>query len=275
MKKAKSSIFASFGQLPLIEKVYLIATLLLSAVIFATAVCFIVSCASIFFSGEASPFTREIIAEHLGRIAPLTVTCLVMVVALGVLSLYVKAKAGVRIPLSRPTVLKITEKKLAGFPTSDEYAVKRDAEIKYRRIVIIGCAILCAVFAAVALILVLNPARYASDDFNLDIAYSAVIVLASAILAFAACFVASTLLDRSYDRQNKEAKLEITMLRELNIARADGEDEVLGEGHAKLIVRAVVLVVAVVFIILGIFNGGMSDVLGKAVRICTECIGLG
>ena len=62
MKKAKSSIFASFGQLPMIEKVYLIATLLLSAVIFATAVCFIVSCASIFFSGEASPFTREIIA---------------------------------------------------------------------------------------------------------------------------------------------------------------------------------------------------------------------
>ena len=258
----------------MIEKVYLIATLLLSAVIFATAVCFIVSCASIFFSGEASPFTREIIAEHLGRIAPLTVTCLVMVVAIGVLSLYVKAKAGVRIPLSRPTVLKITEKKLAGFPTSDEYAEKRDAEIKYRRIVIIGCAILCAVFAAVALILVLNPARYASDDFNLDIAYSAVIVLASAILAFAACFVASTLLDRSYTRQNEEAKLEAAKVRKSGID-AQAEDEILGEGHAKLIVRAVVFVVAVVFIILGIFNGGMSDVLGKAVRICTECIGLG
>ena len=26
---------------------------------------------------------------------------------------------------------------------------------------------------------------------------------------------------------------------------------------------------------LGVLNGGMADVLGKAIRICTECIGLG
>ena len=32
---------------------------------------------------------------------------------------------------------------------------------------------------------------------------------------------------------------------------------------------------AVLMIILGIFNGGMNDVLQKAIRICTECIGLG
>ena len=40
-------------------------------------------------------------------------------------------------------------------------------------------------------------------------------------------------------------------------------------------VRSAVLILAVTFIILGIFNGGMAEVLGKAVRICTECIGLG
>lgn len=34
-------------------------------------------------------------------------------------------------------------------------------------------------------------------------------------------------------------------------------------------------VLAVTFIILGIFNGGMRAVLGKAIDICTECIGLG
>ena len=40
-------------------------------------------------------------------------------------------------------------------------------------------------------------------------------------------------------------------------------------------VRGAILMLAVVFIIVGIVNGGMADVLGKAVRICTECIGLG
>jgi hypothetical protein len=32
---------------------------------------------------------------------------------------------------------------------------------------------------------------------------------------------------------------------------------------------------AALLILLGIFNGGMQDVLTKAIKICTECIGLG
>ena len=48
--------------------------------------------------------------------------------------------------------------------------------------------------------------------------------------------------------------------------------------NEALIKRAsclIVLAVAVIFVVVGIFNGGMDDVLGKAVKICTECIGLG
>ena len=40
-------------------------------------------------------------------------------------------------------------------------------------------------------------------------------------------------------------------------------------------VRVLVIALALVFIIMGIANGGMADVLSKAVKICTECIGLG
>ena len=32
---------------------------------------------------------------------------------------------------------------------------------------------------------------------------------------------------------------------------------------------------AIGFIIAGVLNGGMEDVLNKAINICTECIGLG
>ncbi len=41
------------------------------------------------------------------------------------------------------------------------------------------------------------------------------------------------------------------------------------------VIRAVLLVLAIAFIVIGIFNGSMSDVLIKASKICTECIGLG
>lgn len=40
-------------------------------------------------------------------------------------------------------------------------------------------------------------------------------------------------------------------------------------------VRIVMLIAAVLLIAAGIFNGSAGDVLGKAVKICTECVGLG
>lgn len=49
-----------------------------------------------------------------------------------------------------------------------------------------------------------------------------------------------------------------------------------GKSQINLIIsRALVGTVAVVFIIIGIVNGGAEDVLVKAIKICTECIGLG
>lgn len=40
-------------------------------------------------------------------------------------------------------------------------------------------------------------------------------------------------------------------------------------------VRGGILVAAVALIVLGIVNEGYADVLGKAIRICQECIGIG
>lgn len=40
-------------------------------------------------------------------------------------------------------------------------------------------------------------------------------------------------------------------------------------------IRIILFGVAVLFIVLGVMNGGWYDVLVKAINICTECIGLG
>jgi hypothetical protein len=48
--------------------------------------------------------------------------------------------------------------------------------------------------------------------------------------------------------------------------------------HKKVaitVVRCTVLAIGVLFVLLGILNGGMNDVVQKAIKICTECIGLG
>lgn len=43
----------------------------------------------------------------------------------------------------------------------------------------------------------------------------------------------------------------------------------------KNALRGVIIALAVLLIVLGIANGGLWDVLVKAINICTECIGLG
>ena len=49
------------------------------------------------------------------------------------------------------------------------------------------------------------------------------------------------------------------------------------EQNAKAvrIARLAILCLGVLFIVLGVMNGGSRDVLIKAINICTECIGLG
>lgn len=43
----------------------------------------------------------------------------------------------------------------------------------------------------------------------------------------------------------------------------------------KNLLRGAIIALAVLLIVLGIANGGLWDVLVKAINICTECIGLG
>ena len=59
-----------------------------------------------------------------------------------------------------------------------------------------------------------------------------------------------------------------TIPRDFNYFKENKKPIILG-------VRIALVGCAVLFIVLGIVNGGMADVLNKAIKICTECIGLG
>ena len=56
---------------------------------------------------------------------------------------------------------------------------------------------------------------------------------------------------------------------------ASGAEGAEAAGRSLRIIRAAILITAIVFIIAGVINGSMEDMLIKAVNICTECIGLG
>lgn len=43
----------------------------------------------------------------------------------------------------------------------------------------------------------------------------------------------------------------------------------------KTALWAALVCAALLLIVIGVFNGGAQDVLAKAIKICSECIGLG
>ena len=55
----------------------------------------------------------------------------------------------------------------------------------------------------------------------------------------------------------------------------NSQKTVKNNNRATFFVRVAVGSLAIILIVWGIANGGMADVLGKAINICTQCIGLG
>ena len=95
--------------------------------------------------------------------------------------------------------------------------------------------------------------------FSREIAAERLRPLAPLFLASIALTALGLFLDVKDDRARKPVKGGKTENR-----AADGR-----------IVRALLLIAAIGLILAGLLNGGARDVFAKAVRICTECVGLG
>ena len=91
-------------------------------------------------------------------------------------------------------------------------------------------------------------------------------LLPELILAFIIMLIKLSLLDKSFDKEF-EILSKCEKKSNVNLPSVDTE--------RKLTVSMMLFSIALLFILIGIINGGMKDVLIKAINICTECIGLG
>ena len=140
------------------------------------------------------------------------------------------------------------------------------------------CAVIAVLLAAGALSLYLDgAAKQAEGDlFYYMFTRERVGVKLSPVLPLLFCSIGLTVAgailgirDGNADKPVKDEKL----LRDLGGIR---ERAVRQQADQKtVILRAAVLVIALVLIVIGIINGGLEDVLAKGAAICTECVGLG
>ena len=117
-----------------------------------------------------------------------------------------------------------------------------------------------------------DGSHFPNGDLEPVIAGVALHVLPWVVLAVACLMVSTVLQEKSMIRETEAAQ-----------ARRREEKETGGQAEPKPIpasgksglLQIALIAAAIVFIVMGIFNGGARDVLYKAAKICTECIGLG
>lgn len=221
----------------------------------------ILSCLDICSSGDR-PFSRAVIAQHFGQIAALVWLCLTAVLGGIVLSLVFPTEK------QRPKAMRDEAETLRRLRAKVGAVPEADREVRLRRIYrfITAAVVIAAAFYPVFYFL--NSGNFTIANLNQDVIRAVVIVLIATAFAFVTLFICGLL-------ERKSILREIDILKKQPAQTAAGSTSKKADSKSLLITRIAVFVAAVFLIVLGIFNEGIADVLGKAIRICTECIGLG
>ena len=135
-----------------------------------------------------------------------------------------------------------------------------------------GLFALCMVPVAVYM---LNGAHFALEDTEAMLAQLSMHVFPWIIMGFGCLMLTSILREKSMQRETAAAREQIEKEKEAGV-RPEPKPEARAESlKANRILQAIVVIAAVIFIVLGVINGGAKAVHTKAAMICTECVGLG
>ena len=137
---------------------------------------------------------------------------------------------------------------------------------KKQRILRIVFVVVLAVLAVYPLSYFTNTSYFGVEDINADVLSSVFVLTPFLMLAFWCTWLYRLMEDRLITK-------EIELYKEAQIKPLRVEKP---QNMKKTwIIRGILAVVGIGFIVAGVLNEGHLDVLGKAIKICTECIGLG
>ena len=247
-----------------------IFNIILSVLIFISGACLVAGCLYIYFGvGE---YTRAVVQEVFSKIAiPVYITLAVMV-ANFVYELVSPMKAKKEKPHRDNVHIRkklILKKDLEDAERDTLSAIL--SERKKRSICNAVRAVLVLAGAAVFLFFALDFSRYHQTEINKSVIFM-MTVLAPCINATGAYSVFVNFYCK------KSLEKEIELLKKIPDKKGENEEKKRNEKVAKTLAavgKIAILAIAVVLLVYGAVSGGFSDVMTKAVNICTECIGLG
>ena len=272
-----------------IKRIHLAYGIVLSLLVITLGILLIASCLDIYHSGPR-PFSVESVSEHFAGIALPFYLCLIWALGGFVLALALPIeKSRLKATASPQDTLRRLSAKLDAAHQTE--SIRRERTL---RLVLIGInAALYLIGATLSLIYLLNRANFPAQNANAEILNGALAVGINLALPFALsialCFinkasvkreimyVKQEMVKQSHEKIEKAIQDEVVEQGNISLASVTKEKSffVKREKEILLVVRCAVLVIGLVFVIVGMVNGGMADVVQKAIKICTECIGLG
>lgn len=251
------------------KTIHLIYGILVAILVIALGITLILSCLDIYQADPTGdPYSPATIRAHFHDIAIQVYATLAAILGGILIHFFLPVKAEKPKPIRDQLALMKKAAAKAEPPSGTELALIC-RENKLRRAIVIGCTLLFAALMVYPAIHVFRFHNYAAPNPTAEVMKTSLIIFAPAVLGFVICHIGAGLISKSYHRQTEIYK----KLPKRNEIVTD-ERKVLSK-KATLILRCAILAVAVVFIIMGIFNKTAADVLAKAAAICTECIGLG
>ncbi len=255
------------------KRLHLIAGTVTGLLLVLLGVLLALSCVDIYRSGT-SPFTYESIGAHFKRILPAVIAALV--------ALLVDAALWLLLPPEREK-LRVTGNDAPALSRLREKKGRTAASVKEEKLryLLRGAGLLVCV---IALILPL-PSLLDNDRYTMETLEGNAVIIDSVLRILLPVAVMITVIITVSILAGASVKRELAALREGSetvgapalTVRIDAVRGFFGKNEKKLLLvaRIALPVLAVALIIFGALNGGMADVLQKAIRICTECIGLG
>ncbi len=249
--------------------IHLVYGIVLSVLITVVAVCLIVSCVDIYNSGDR-PFTRDSIGSHFQGIAIPVYACLGVILGGFFLQLFLPLEEKKQVHITNEQRLERMQKRFDVQTIDETTAQKIRFEQRLRKWVTFAAVVLCALCALPALIYLFNGNNFTVEELNADIFKAMGVVMITSVAMLAVGIVRMIVASLSVSR-------ELELIKSLGKQGAKEGEVTAVQPQAKgmTVVRIALLAIAIALVVIGILNGGMADVLAKAVRICTECIGLG
>lgn len=122
------------------------------------------------------------------------------------------------------------------------------------------------------LIYLMNPSHFPEADLESMFFSLLKVFLPWTAVGLGALAVTSVLQEKSILRETQAAQAQLKAEKASGIAASPRSAD---SPKKTILKQSIVIVVAVILIIAGVFNGSALDVLYKAITICTECVGLG